>query len=705
MDIRFNAHHSPVGAFASFTLGQPGASGGFGLELGDPARQSLYIGAERREQPGTFEALPFFAETDPSKNLEAFVMEDQGDVRRTAELLPIPWERIERRYKTCTDTWQAGDLTFTLYSPTWKLPEPDGSNTAEYAKCILPAVFAELTIDNREGTHPRRAFFGYAPDNVPDHLHELWNLRSEGLHGLANNAAYGLVTDAEDGNTAMQFAVENILGEPDRDSFHFSCGTLGIVDAIVPAGERRTLRFVLGFHRRGLVTSGRPLRYAYEPHFPDLESVLRYGMQHFETYREAALAQDREWEAAHLSAEQQFQLTHAIRSYYGSTQLLAEDDGTPVWVVNEGEYRMMNTLDLTVDQLFFELKQNPWTTRNVLETFVAHYSYEDEVFFPGQPGERFPGGLSFCHDMGIMNNFTQPGYSCYERPHLKGCFSYMTHEQLVNWLAAATTYVTQTGDAAWRHRYLDTFKKSLQSLLQRDHPEPAKRCGVMRLESSRTVDGGEITTYDSLDVSLGRARQNTYLAVKTWATYLALEKILREEGESELAATCADQARRGMETILAARKEDGTFPAVLDEPHPSVIIPIIEGLVFLQTGGREDALASDSPYAPLIEALRGHFQAILTTDRCLFPNGGWKLSSTSINSWLSKIYLCQYVARALLGVDTPAVTADADRGHVEWLLDPRNALFAWSDQCYDGLMGGSKYYPRGVTAVLWMNEG
>jgi hypothetical protein len=27
----FNAHHSPVGAFASFTLGFPGASGG--LEL------------------------------------------------------------------------------------------------------------------------------------------------------------------------------------------------------------------------------------------------------------------------------------------------------------------------------------------------------------------------------------------------------------------------------------------------------------------------------------------------------------------------------------------------------------------------------------------------------------------------------------------------------------------------------------------------
>lgn len=44
-------------------------------------------------------------------------------------------------------------------------------------------------------------------------------------------------------------------------------------------------------------------------------------------------------------------LTHSIRSYYGSTQLL-DADGKPFWVVNEGEYRMMNTFDLTVDQMF-----------------------------------------------------------------------------------------------------------------------------------------------------------------------------------------------------------------------------------------------------------------------------------------------------------------------------------------------------------------
>ena len=40
--IFYNAHHSPIGAFASFTLGYKGAKGGLGLELGKPADQNIY---------------------------------------------------------------------------------------------------------------------------------------------------------------------------------------------------------------------------------------------------------------------------------------------------------------------------------------------------------------------------------------------------------------------------------------------------------------------------------------------------------------------------------------------------------------------------------------------------------------------------------------------------------------------------------------
>lgn len=45
-----------------------------------------------------------------------------------------------------------------------------------------------------------------------------------------------------------------------------------------------------------------------------------------------------------------------------------------------------------------------------------------------------------------------------------------------------------------------------------------------------------------------------------------------------------------------------------------------------------------------LDALKRHLKGILRDGECLFPDGGWKLSSTSDNSWLSKIYLSQFVA-------------------------------------------------------------
>ena len=58
--IFFNAHHSPIGAFASFTLGYRGAKGGLGLELGKPADQNVFIGLQA-DDGNYYEALPFFA--------------------------------------------------------------------------------------------------------------------------------------------------------------------------------------------------------------------------------------------------------------------------------------------------------------------------------------------------------------------------------------------------------------------------------------------------------------------------------------------------------------------------------------------------------------------------------------------------------------------------------------------------------------------
>ena len=56
------------------------------------------------------------------------------------------------------------------------------------------------------------------------------------------------------------------------------------------------------------------------------------------------------------------------------------------------------------------------------------------------------------------------------------------------------------------------------------------------------------------------------------------------------------------------------------------------------------------------------------------------------------------------------VTADGvlapshDAAHVKWLTDKELSYWAWSDQILAGKIMGSKYYPRGVTSILWTLE-
>ena len=84
----FNAHHSPLGAFASFTLGFPGAGGGLDLELGRSPRQNVYIGAESLEKEGTYEAFPFFtsSDDDESKRYDIENMDPDPDKPKSSSL-------------------------------------------------------------------------------------------------------------------------------------------------------------------------------------------------------------------------------------------------------------------------------------------------------------------------------------------------------------------------------------------------------------------------------------------------------------------------------------------------------------------------------------------------------------------------------------------------------------------------------------------
>jgi len=692
MTIFFNAFHSPLGALSSFTLGCKGKSGGLGLEMGTPACENIYIGMQNRNDKN-YSALPFY-EVEESESIR--YDHDGNKIATQAVLSVFDDKKINRDFKTGTDIWHVDDLTCSIFSAPVSAPDPSISSVEKQMLAYCPAVVIELKIDNRNCSNERTAFIGYNAENSTDSMNLIYDLA--GFNGIAKGRSTAMITNCSDAFAAQGFDAECILSEKNPENYNFGLGDTGLLMFTVPAGEEITFEVAVCFCRAGIVTSGEATSYWYSRFFDSLNHVGTFALNNFDYYRQNSLKIDKDFDASHLNDAQRFQLAHAIRSYFGSTQLL-DWDNEPFWVVNEGEYRMMNTFDLTVDQLFFEMRQNPWTVKNELDMFVKRYSYTDKVHFPGEDN-IYLGGISFTHDMGKNNHISRPKYSTYELFGLEGCFSHMTHEQLVNWVLCAAVYVKKSSDSDWLAKNMAIFEQCLESILNRDNPESDKRNGIMALDSSRTIDGSEITTYDSLDQSLGQSRNNVYMAVKSWAAYLALAEIL----DDKLSIVAEKQASLAGKSISSFLNKDGFIPAIMGEKCDAKIIPAIEGLVFPYVLGMNEALDKNGKYAGLIKALKIHFKTVLVKGTCLYEDNGWKLSSSADNSWLSKIYLCQFVARQILKIVTPATGELADIAHESWLLKTENLFFAWSDQMKSGVAHGSKYYPRGVTNILWLEE-
>ncbi|MDO6686529.1 MULTISPECIES: glycoside hydrolase family 52 protein [unclassified Agarivorans] len=686
----FHAHHSPMGALASFTVGESGEHGGMGLELGAPFAGNIFVGYQDGE--GVVNSFPFYKGANDQS--ERYVQKDD-----TSSLSERVFENVERDYQWASDTFSAPGISFNVLSPFFEIPDPALAQHQKLKQASCPAVYVELSFDNTSD-QDWTGFFALQGDDL--RWNKLLDGDNNGMLGVTCRDNIGLATTCKSATAFSHFSVQSALSKIGNNDCFMLGPTAGfMVD--VKAGEKVTLRLALGFYLGGNATFNRAMQYYYTQHFTGLNDVLSYALGHFDEYAAIAKQADKELQDSALSAHQQYLLAHATRSYYGSTQWLF--DGTEsVWVVNEGEYLMMNTLDLTVDMLFFELTKNPWTVKNTLKQFLSHYSFYDEVFDPEHPEVNYPGGLSFTHDMGVSNNWSPKGESSYEVAGLdRVCFSHMTYEQLTNWVLCCGVYISKTADKAFAIEQRGTLIDCLQSLLNRDNPNPELRDGIMGFESARTQQGGEITTYDSLDHSLGQARGNIYLAGKSWAAYLAIAKVLQDLGETEQVKLALGAAKRCADKLSASfDKELGYIPAVLDGHSTSAIIPAIEALVYPYEMGLSEAVSEQGPYGEYIKVLKAHLEYVLNEGFCLYPDGAWKLSSTADNSWVSKIYLNQYVARKILKIEQ-ANSVEADAAHLRWQTIGASK-HACCDQFSSGKPIGSLYYPRCVTNILWLDE-
>jgi len=690
----FQSEHSPRGAAGAFAIGEIGFGGGFSHRSGTCGNQDLYLGYA---QDGVITALPYCSQGEQAlaTGMAEFVPTGDPESEKfpAMDIRFIDATAIGRHYGLGIDRISSERLQLELASPVTGIPEPEQGQAA-FADAICPAIVARLHFDNTAGSSVMTGFF--AIDGLPGFC-QMDTLTGGDLVGIETLDGYGFACAAGKGIAAFSdLYLDNAFRRP-KPVRNYQC-RIGGITVQIPAGEKRCLNLALGWYHAGPATIGKRTVYAYTRHFGDLAQVCQHALRRSSDWFAIAEGHNQALAASPLNTDRRFLLAKAIRSYWGNSELVAEGDQLR-WIQNEGSCNMINTLDLTVDMAFFEARAHPWLLRNVLDSFVAEYSYHDQVHAPGQADQLFPGGLSFTHEQGYRNAFSPPGFSQYETTDHPACFSYMTCEELLNWILCAGIYVHATDDQTWLRQVQGTLNDCLVSLLNRDHHQPAKRRGVMQFDSSRCGAEAEITTYDSLDPSLGQARNNTYIATKYWAATLALAELFRRLGDDARQVEADASATRSATTIIQAWNDGlGYIPALLEDDDRSAIIPIIEPLVYpLETGLQ--AKLTENP--ELIRVLGQHLQAVLQEGRCRFADGGWKLSGNNDNSWMSKIAICQHVAERVLGHSDQA---RADTAHAHW-WHTGSVSQSVIDQVVAGRSPGrGSTYPRTASMALWWPE-
>ncbi len=700
-DTDFYSLHGIWGANASLALGRIGRGAGMVVGNVQPPLRALYVGY--RAGTGRPILMPFVPDVKVGLGVDSFVADGQngnGDSpdARKRFVSYFGKEDIIREISMSGETWRAGSLAMTVTSFFGEIPDPDTQDHASLRRGMRPAIYVRLSFDNSGNDEPMTGIFGMQGIHRP-----LSDSTKGAVLGFVHPQDWGFATNRAEGvDEVMEWS--SLIAFDGKPHPIRRLASEGCLRFTVPAGEKKEYVVAIGSLRESFLTSGIRARLFQSTLFSDVDSVLCDALAGADEALAIAALLDAELDAAPISDDRKFLIAHGAHSYNASTELLMDESGKKIFVVNEGEYQMMNTLDLTIDQSFHELYYSPWTVRNELDFFLARYSFRDRY------------GITFTHDQGVTDCFTGEGNSSYEIPNLTGCFSYMCYEETLNWLLVACLYVQSEKDASWLARNADAFAAAVESILARD----ANGDGVMDVDSDRCESGSEITTFDSLDVSLGQARNNLYVAVKAWATLVCASDLLewfsREAGSSlagttlagnaleRLVARARASAAKAASTVASRVVEpEGFIPAVFEGGNMSRIIPAVEGLVYPWLCGSRAAVSAEGPYAPLIKALKRHLDYVLAPGVCLDGvSGGWKLSSTSRNTWPSKIFISQFVAETILGFDDERTRRDAV--HVGWQCNG-SADWAATDQV-DSSTGadmGSRLYPRLVSSILWLH--
>lgn len=687
----FHTHHAPVGAWASLTFGSP--SKGVSIDLENPEVKdsgTLLFGMANGQEVHT---IGF---TERQKT--------EGDATGDRERPPMKGafrdyglygqEEIVRTLTPSLDRYEAGNLCLTVYTPCQGLPDPEKGEIP--SDMCLPGVLMDLTVDNRTGERPCTAFFGLAypaPKKIAA-------VDTANMCGFGYKGSRAFAAEKEEDIFLVQGG--GALGHLKEGKASIHQNGPAFIGLHVPAGEKRTLSVVWAVYASEGSNGYLHTRYYYSRYFGDVFEATEGVLARREQIRQRSEEADRalmdrvdNQDASHLQL-----FCQAVRGYYASSQLLEDAEGQVHWNVSEGAYLWRNTMDLCADHLAWELLANPWIVRSLMDDFLEGYSYHDRVNFVGWEGD-FPGGISFCHDMGCFFTYSGKGHSAYEHENAAGqsFYLYMTTEELLNGIYGICGYVLKTGDMEWLKSHEGLLSELMDSLENRDASTEDERNGILKAVSCRSGTCGlESTTYDALDHSLLEASGNLYVFIKTWCALVMLCKCALAEGNEKVADRAERMLQRCRNSVRLFQDSDNAWlkanayrdlPGAVAAAAEALVIPYLLGVL------RKE----EEP--ELFDGLYRHEMACLRPGVCIDEaTGGLRLSSTSTNTWTSKVVLTLYAMEEILKMEVPECV---ERELLGW-AQVSAVDCTVSDQIRSDSRTaiGGHYYPRIVTAASWL---
>ena len=160
--VGFNAQHSPMGAFMSFTCGNFGTRGGIGLQIGQPGDQEVFIGFKDgdRHSDATLKCLPFYTAA-VNRAADAFLVEQAGPSEQNVKPDAVPFkdERISRFYGWATDEWVAEDSPSRSTRRSAPIPDPAVEDRSGCGKACCPPSSPGWSSTTQRATRTRTAMF------------------------------------------------------------------------------------------------------------------------------------------------------------------------------------------------------------------------------------------------------------------------------------------------------------------------------------------------------------------------------------------------------------------------------------------------------------------------------------------------------------------------------------------------------------------